>query len=207
MTLCVYLVGTDTAVGKTTVACALLQRARARGVPMVPFKPAQSGPADPQSDIRRLLAAANLPPTEAGAACPFSFEAPVAPGIADDPAAFLERASSDTSREPPLLRTRRALDAWIDRHTPDVVVIEGAGGLHVPMPGGTWQLAWIDALADHIVDPSHTHNAGVITAARTIPHLGTLPHRPTTDTDADTDMLTPLLRVLGHDAVRRGRTP
>ena len=39
----VDLVVTDTAVGKTIVACALLEGARASGSRALPFKPAQSG--------------------------------------------------------------------------------------------------------------------------------------------------------------------
>src|SRR5690606_4629104 len=40
----VYLIGTDTNSGKTTVACSLLQSAQRMGIAAVPFKPAESGP-------------------------------------------------------------------------------------------------------------------------------------------------------------------
>ena len=46
-----------------------------------------------------------------------------------------------------LARSVAALDAWEARLRPSLTLIEGAGGLHVPMPGGTWQTAWIVALA------------------------------------------------------------
>lgn len=150
MTACIYLVGTDTGVGKTAVACALLQRARTHGTRLVPFKPAQSGDDDP-SDVDRLLRAAGLPTTLAHQACPLRFAAPLAPGLADDRAPFVRTPSDTRPATPELDHVGEALDAWIEHHQPDLVLIEGAGGLHVPMPGGTWQPTWIRALADAVV--------------------------------------------------------
>src|SRR5690606_21295637 len=143
-----YLVGTDTGVGKTTLACALLRRAAHAHVRAVPFKPAQSGSAPP-TDIDRLLTAAGLPPSDAPAACPFRLDPPLAPGLAEHAAPFV--GGPPTASSNAIAGAARALDAWIARHHPDLVVVEGAGGLHVPMPGATWQPAWIEALADHVV--------------------------------------------------------
>lgn len=171
----VFVVGTDTAVGKTAVTAALLHTARARGLSLVPFKPAQSGD-DRPSDAERLLVAAGLSLDELDAACPLRYEPPLAPGLADDPAPFLDgraplgapgssarpgdapldhvaRAlavatpSSSTASDAPLDHVARALDAWEERHRPVLTLVEGAGGLHVPMPGATWQAEWIVALA------------------------------------------------------------
>lgn len=234
MTRRVYLVGTDTGVGKTSLACALLRCAGAHDLRIVPFKPAQSGADDGPSDIERLLLAAELPRSDTHRACPFRYEPPLAPGLAEHTDPFLGRtaASSDA-----LSQARRALDVWIAQHRPDIVLIEGAGGLHVPMPGGTWQDDWIEALADCAVivgraglgtinhtlltidavraldlpltgfylsdvtgepDPSRTDNAAVITHARSVPHLGTLPHRHTADaTDDGIDLLAPLIASCG----------
>jgi dethiobiotin synthetase len=144
----IYLVGTDTGVGKTAVACTLLRNAADQDLRVVPFKPAQSG-RDTPSDIERLLEAARRPRTEAAAACPFVYDPPIAPGLADHPAAFLGAPAPDPAEA--LAHARRALDAWIDRHAPDLVLVEGAGGLHVPMPDGTWQAEWIETLADTVV--------------------------------------------------------
>ncbi|MCX4244057.1 ATP-dependent dethiobiotin synthetase BioD [Paraliomyxa miuraensis] len=145
----IFVVGTDTAVGKTAVTSALLCTARARGLLAIPFKPAQSGP-DRPSDIERLLAAAGLSPTELPSACPLRFDPPLAPGLAEDPTPFLSPASA-RSRAPhpgaPLVGIARALERWEQRHRPSLVFVEGAGGLHVPMPGGTWQPEWIVGLA------------------------------------------------------------
>lgn len=154
-TMRIFVVGTDTGVGKTAVTAALLHTARARGLKVAPFKPAQSG-GDRPSDAERLLLAAGLPIEELTAACPLRYEPPLAPGLADDPAPFL-----DAAREPDgaraqrpaqaglsaLARSAAALDDWEARLRPSLTLIEGAGGLHVPMPGGTWQTAWIVALA------------------------------------------------------------
>jgi dethiobiotin synthetase len=189
----IFVVGTDTGVGKTAVTASLLRTARARGVKVVPFKPAQSG-GDRPSDAERLLSAAGLSIDALDEMCPLRFERPVAPGMADDPAAFLgeasepSRAAIGSSAAAPGMADEpaaflgeasepsraviggraavigssaamigssaavigssvSALDAWEARHQPALTLVEGAGGLHVPMPGGTWQPAWIVALA------------------------------------------------------------
>lgn len=56
----------------------------------------------------------------------------------------LEDMSEGTSS---LGRVRAALEALEARHPADLTLIEGAGGLWVPMPGGTWLPAWIAGLA------------------------------------------------------------
>lgn len=150
----VFIVGTDTGVGKTAVTAALLATARTRGSRAIPFKPAQSG-LDQPSDAERLLAAAGLPLTELDAACPLRYEPPLAPGLAEDPTPFLDasRGAADPTRAlagiPPAIVTRcvLALATWEARLGPVLTLVEGAGGLHVPMPGATWQAAWILALA------------------------------------------------------------
>ncbi|RMG97593.1 MAG: hypothetical protein D6705_08310, partial [Deltaproteobacteria bacterium] len=101
-----------------------------------------------------------------------------------DPSRFLPGA-------PPPDRSpiRHACDALVDlvaSFTPDAVVVELAGGLHVPMPGGTWQAAWIDALAHD----SRLGDLHVLVVGRL--GLGTLNHTRST-IDA--------LRSLGHDPI------
>jgi len=145
----VILVGTDTDCGKTTVACALLRAARAAGLRALPFKPAASGPAGPDSDPERLLAAAALPGLTREQLCPLRFAAPVAPGLAEDGALdMFDWACLEGQTEPAALAgVRAALEALEARHVPDLTVIEGAGGLWVPMPGGSWLPAWVSGLA------------------------------------------------------------
>lgn len=141
-----YLVGTDTAVGKTTVACALLRRARLAGVRAIAFKPAQTGPDHP-SDAARLAEAAGLP-GRASSICPLVWPDPIAPGMADDPAPFLS-GHAEPVRCPALDQADAALRTLVSETQPELLLIEGAGGLHVPMPGGTWQPRWIITLATH----------------------------------------------------------
>ena len=142
----IFIVGTDTGVGKTAVTAALLRTTRARGLKVVPFKPAQSGGEHP-SDAERLLLAAGLPLSELDSVCPLRLELPLAPGLAEDPSPFLAGSSGAASPPEVIVRSTLALAAWEARHRPDLTLVEGAGGLHVPMPGGTWQPAWITALA------------------------------------------------------------
>ncbi len=146
----VFLVGTDTGCGKTTVACALLQAARAEGLVGLPFKPAASGPEGPEADPECLVAAARLPGLTVRSMCPQRFPAPVAPGLACDTDLFTQ-GSVDPARwasdcDPVLAAATTALATLEQQYQPDVTVIEGAGGLWVPMPGGTWLPRWIREL-------------------------------------------------------------
>lgn len=143
----VYLVGTDTAVGKTTVACALLETARASGSRALPFKPAQSGD-DRPSDAVRLVAAAGLAELSPERIAPLRWPTPIAPGMADDPEPFLA-GHAEPHDCPPLRAATDALAELERELDPHLVIVEGAGGLHVPMPGATWQPRWIVALATH----------------------------------------------------------
>ncbi len=141
----VFIVGTDTSVGKTAVTAALLHTARAADLRAVPFKPALSGEDSP-SDIERLLDAAGLSRDATEAACPLRYSPPLAPGLAQDPAPFLDGLASDRTTAPPP-SVPAALQRWEQQTSPTLTLIEGAGGLLVPMPGPSWQSAWITALA------------------------------------------------------------
>lgn len=142
----VFLVGTDTDVGKTVVTCALLRAAARAGIVAVPFKPCESGPAGPTSDHARLLAASILDASELDELSPMRWSTPIAPGIADDPNPFVDRGISRSDPEACLGRARLALNTLEHRHGAELSLIEGAGGLLVPMPGGTWLPQWITGL-------------------------------------------------------------
>jgi dethiobiotin synthetase len=221
MTDRVYIVGTDTGVGKTAVTCALLHHLRARGVSVLPFKPVASGPQGPDADPARLLRAAALSASHLEAICPLRYTDPVAPGLADQPSQFLGQPAPTRAF---LDRARAALTDLEHQLRPDLVLIEGAGGLFVPMPGGIWQPDWIRALTTRVLlvaraelgtinhtclttdalralgfsllgfifsetsassDPSRTDNAAVLSHARQLVHLGTLPHQPNPDAPSD----------------------
>lgn len=159
MTRRVFLVGTDTDCGKTTVACALLRAGRAEGVRMLPFKPAASGAVDATGDPERLIAAAAIEGLTAAEICPLRYPRAVAPGLAADGVeGFLARRDGGE-----LARACVRLCELEERFAPELTLIEGAGGLWVPMPGGSWLPAWISAL-----------RAGVVVVGRL--GLGTINH-------------------------------
>jgi len=118
-----YLAGTDTGVGKTAVAEAIVRQLVAAGVAVGVYKPVASGCSaveDPGGDAARLWAAAGRP-LSAGLVCPQVFGSPIAPPHA-------ARAEGRRVDER-LLRT--GILPWID--TSDIVVVEGAGGLFSPL--------------------------------------------------------------------------
>lgn len=116
-----FVTATDTGVGKTEVACALLANARAAGLDAVGMKPAQSGhePGVPSDAARLRAAAGGVEPI--GEICPYSFAAPLAPAV----------AARVEGREVSLDRVLAAARALAARHA--AVVVEGAGGLLVPL--------------------------------------------------------------------------
>jgi len=114
--------GTDTGVGKTVVACALAAALRRRGLRVAAMKPVESGAAfdDPGRDGHRLRRAS-------GDDRPLSVTAPVAFPDAVAPLVAARRAGTtiDIDRLDTAVR-----DASRDR---DVLLVEGAGGLLVPL--------------------------------------------------------------------------
>lgn len=125
MTNAVFVTGTDTEIGKTFAACALLHALRAKGIVAVGYKPIAAG-ASPingepvNDDALKLLAASS-----AGFALreinPYCLPEPIAPhlaarkaGIVIEPRTILEGYSRLQSRS-------------------DYMVVEGVGGFLVPL--------------------------------------------------------------------------
>ncbi len=117
-----FVTGTDTGVGKTFVACALAAALRARGRRVAVMKPVETGVTEDPEDALRLCAAAG-DPAPLDAICPVRLRAPLAPAVA----ARLEGRSIDLDALADAIG-RRAADA-------DVLLVEGAGGLLVPITG------------------------------------------------------------------------
>jgi dethiobiotin synthetase len=116
-----FVTGTDTGVGKTEVAAALVAAWRARGLDVGVMKPAQSGVEDGQpTDADRLRDAAGGGDPLA-LVCPYSLRAPLAPAVA----ARLEGVEISFSH---LVTCAGELAR---RH--QALVVEGAGGLLVPL--------------------------------------------------------------------------
>ncbi len=123
--------GTDTGVGKTFVACALIAALRARGRRVAVMKPVETGVEGEPGDARRLQAAA-ADPAPLDDVCPYRLRAPLAPAVA----ARLEGVTIDLERIAALVGRRAA--------AADVLLVEGAGGLLVPLVGRT---TWVEFTA------------------------------------------------------------
>jgi dethiobiotin synthetase len=119
-----FVSGTDTGVGKTFVACALLRSLRARGVDACGMKPIETGvgPDGPRDAIALLAAAGGKEPL--ASVCPQRFALPAAPTV----------AAAAEGRRVDLAAVRRAFAALAARHSH--LVVEGAGGLLAPAAEG-----------------------------------------------------------------------
>jgi len=115
-----FITGTDTGVGKTFVACALARALRARGLRVAVLKPVETGVAGEPEDALRLRAAAE-DPAPLDDICPYRLRAPLAPAVA----ARLEGRAIDVDRLSQDILRRAA--------TADVLLVEGAGGILVPI--------------------------------------------------------------------------
>ena len=124
-----FVTGTDTDVGKTTVSMALLAAATRRGLQTRCMKPVESGckrardgsltPADATRLAGVCSSKQSLMTT-----CPYRFQEPVAPGMA----AEARGITIDLNRIEERYRSL-AFDK------PDFILVEGAGGLLVPLGG------------------------------------------------------------------------
>jgi dethiobiotin synthetase len=120
MTPGVFVTGTDTGVGKTAVACALLRRYAGAGFRAVGMKPVAAGGGAENPDIVALAAAGNVE-APLWARCPYAFGDAIAPHLA-------ARAAGVTIDLEQIARSYDAL-----RQLADVVVVEGAGGALAPL--------------------------------------------------------------------------
>lgn len=153
-----FIVGTDTGVGKTVLAGWVLTLMRGRGIDAVPMKPVQTG-----CEIRRgritapdlefCLRAAKLDPDreERSLMCPYVYKPACSPHLA----AGLE------GRPIRIPRMMQAFRKLAERH--DSVIVEGAGGILVPLNRRSTLLDLIKIM-----------KLPVLIAAR--PGLGTLNH-------------------------------
>jgi len=121
----VFVAGTDTGVGKTLIACALLRGLASRGLQVAGMKPVAAGATRRrgiwhQDDVERLRAAANIaaPQPEVN---PYCFAPPIAPHVA-------AREAGVSISMAVIARNYARLAARAD-----VVVVEGVGGLLVPL--------------------------------------------------------------------------
>jgi len=130
-----FVTGTDTGVGKTTVACALIRQARELGVKVCGWKPVATGCARTAAGLRNADALALQAAAGTGEPYallnPCAFEPAVAPHLA-------ARQADRPIRIAELDLAHRELAARYE-----LIVAEGAGGWRVPLDEA-WTLgAWV----------------------------------------------------------------
>jgi len=126
-----FVTGTDTGCGKTSVACALARTARAAGLRVRVLKPVETGCEERAGERvaadARALAEAAGDAREPDALCPYRLTLAAAPEIA----ARREGVRIDPER------LDAAFAAAADPpHDVDLLLVEGAGGLLVPIGDG-----------------------------------------------------------------------
>lgn len=120
-----FITGTDTGVGKTLIACALLHAFARTGLRVVGMKPVAAGAVHSaegliNDDVAQLRAASSVK-AELALVNPYCFEPAIAPHIA----AAQAGVTIDCAR---IAQAHARLAAMAD-----VVVVEGAGGFCVPL--------------------------------------------------------------------------
>lgn len=117
-----FVTGTDTSVGKTRVAVALIHALRAQGLSVAAMKPVSAGhkPGELHEDVVALLQAANVT-ADLRDVNPYAFAEPIAPHIA------AQQAGVQINLDVIAGAFARLAAAA------DVVVVEGAGGWRVPL--------------------------------------------------------------------------
>ena len=120
-----FITGTDTDVGKTVVTGLLARMLREDGCDVGVWKPLQSGNQldDPEGDVMRIRAFAGLTDSPS-LMCARAVPEPLAPSLA------LSRAGVSISR----VELVNHLASY--RHVHENILIEGSGGLIVPMTDG-----------------------------------------------------------------------
>src|SRR5882757_249465 len=120
-----FVTGTDTGVGKTLAACALLHQLRGRGLRALGMKPVAAGvepsPEGPVNPDVAALRQASSWPGPLAQVNPYLFEPPIAPHLAAAAVGVRIRIGS-------IVQAFQAL-----RGSADVIVVEGVGGFLVPL--------------------------------------------------------------------------
>lgn len=120
-----FLTGTDTEIGKTHIACALLECARQQGLRTAGLKPIAAGvEADGENDDVRRIRAASSVALPARVCNPYCFTPPIAPHIA----AAQSGIDIDFAKIAATVQAARQVADW--------VVVEGAGGFCIPLGVG-----------------------------------------------------------------------
>jgi dethiobiotin synthetase len=197
-----FVTGTDTGVGKTLVACALLRGLRARGIDAGAMKPIETGvgPEGPLDALALREAAGGGDPLEL--VCPQRFRLPAAPSV----------AAQEEERRVEVEAVTRAFDRLAARHRG--LVVEGAGGLLVPISAGLCMadlardlgLALLVVARGRLGTLNHTRLTLEAAAVRRLPLAGVvISHGPAPLSHADAANLAALRAELG--STLRGEIP
>lgn len=157
----IFITGTDTGVGKTLVTAALALYLKKRGVLVGVMKPIETGvsPARAaQSDAARLRSIIESEET-LGAICPYSFELPIAPLAA-------AHAEGQTINPDTIKKVYRLLSSRYD-----CMVVEGIGGVHVPVTHSSTVMDLIKQLRLSVVVVGRSGLGGINHALLTIEAL------------------------------------
>lgn len=121
-----FITGTDTEIGKTFVACALLHALRRDGLTAIAMKPVAAGCDEHghNDDVERLLAASSLQAARE-LVNPYTFRAAIAPHI----------AAREEGRTIDLAQILACFDRL--QAMSDALVVEGVGGFCVPLDEST----------------------------------------------------------------------
>ena len=166
-----FITSTGTGIGKSFITAALMQQAKRRGQSIAAYKPVISG-FDPAyvetSDTGLILESLGLPmtPVNIERVSPWRYAAPLAPSMAarqeDRPIDFHQLVA----------HSQKAIQG-----TEDIVLIEGVGGVMVPLNDRRTVLDWIEALGipvllvvgTYLGSISHTLTALSVLRQRHIP--------------------------------------
>lgn len=151
----IFITGTDTGVGKTFVGARLAAALREQGIDVGVMKPAETGcllrkgVLVPRDALKLIKAGGVVDPLDR--VNPYRFRAPLAPAIAAE-------------REGKKIDIKRIVSAFhtlVRKH--DYMIVEGAGGIMVPL-----------TMSHHYLDLARVLNLPVLVVAR--PGLGTINH-------------------------------
>lgn len=116
-----FIIGTDTGVGKTLATCAILLNLRGNKIDAVGFKPVVTGAADGVWEDAEAIHLASGRCESLDALCPLRFTLPLAPTL----------AATHDNLDADLTPARQAFASLKRRHT--FIVVEGVGGALVPL--------------------------------------------------------------------------
>ncbi|KPK01366.1 MAG: hypothetical protein AMK71_05825 [Nitrospira bacterium SG8_35_4] len=178
----IFITGTDTGVGKTHVAAGLIRALREKGLSVCPLKPVETGcrvkkgDLIPRDALRLVKASGAGEPL--GLINPFRMRSPLAPSVASE----IEGVAIDRKR---IISSYTRM-----KRKYDFTIVEGAGGIMVPVTG--------DYLFLHLV---RDLNIPLVIVAR--PGLGTINHTLLTIASAMNEQLNVLGIVLNYAVKKR----